>query len=382
MEIKIDETETLENKKNYESESGNNVPNQPKLKGKRNSQNVFKYSFKRKRLKISSNIHQEKEEFIECEKMEPLSDEFFAKHLIDLPEEILCEILSFLDLFSFFSFRLVCRLFHRISESYCKLIVPYSFLGSYLKKRRQFRLPTCFIYGVTFSSFFFTTISKKQIQSLPSSVHFVDLSCTLISPKVIHLLPQTIRKLYLICCENVIDEHILYLPTQLVDLRLSGCKKLTGKTFANLPSSLQTLYLDFCESLIDDALFNLPSSLTYLNLCNSKGITNLGLSQFHSPLIELNLSGNVKMDQNGIQNLANSGCSSSLKILDLSYCFKINDISLSYLDRYFTALEVLKICEDNRITIEGLKKLNPKIKVQFVNFFRFFPESSTSNIHL
>lgn len=104
-------------------------------------------------------------------------------------------------------------------------------------------------------------------------------ACAKIVDTDLEYLPHGLLHLNISCCQRISDEAIPLLPKTLESLEIQGrpSKKctITGKTFSSLP---KLKYLDVSRSDVrDEALMNLPVTLIKLDISFCERITDCGL---------------------------------------------------------------------------------------------------------
>ncbi|KAI0493601.1 hypothetical protein KFK09_023720 [Dendrobium nobile] len=177
-----------------------------------------------------------------------------------------------------------------------------------------------------------------------------------------------LRILNLSNCKGITDAGMITLGkvlTNLQSLDVSNCKKLTDTGLVAIAKGchdLRSLKLDACRSITDDLFQSLSqncSHLEELGLASCFKITDSGIIRLvHGCrwIKCLDVSKCGKVGDAGISRVAEV-CSSSLKVLKLLDCCNVGDKSILSLANSCHNLETLVICGCRYISDESVKSL-------------------------
>lgn len=163
------------------------------------------------------------------------------------------------------------------------------------------------------------------------------------------------------------DEDLIQLSnlTQLEELNLSSCEKITAKGLSSIKDLINLISLDISFSVFKDGT-NLSKliHLKYLNVSNTK--TNddtMNEIKKLTYLKYLKLSDCISISNDGVKDLKEL---IYLKYLDLRGCRKINNIGLKYIGE-LTGLRNLNLTFCNKISNIGLKYIEELTKLENLN---------------
>ncbi|RWS27627.1 F-box/LRR-repeat protein 14-like protein [Leptotrombidium deliense] len=206
-----------------------------------------------------------------------------------------------------------------------------------------------------------TDRSIYKIAQHLKALQVLDLAgCSNVTNNVLHTIRcelKRLRHLNLRSCRNITDSGIAKLCGQVAN---SACESTaeTSKERVVENVALEYLGLQDCQKLTDEALKHISAGLKNLksiNLSFCSGITEFGLKHLStvSNLQELNLRSCANITDIGIKYLSEAGL--RLRVLDISFCDKIGDQSLSFVSHGLNSLQSLSL-NSCSISDEGLMK--------------------------
>ncbi|XP_043937362.1 leucine-rich repeat-containing protein 29 isoform X2 [Protopterus annectens] len=209
----------------------------------------------------------------------------------------------------------------------------------------------------------------KFLKERAVSLKALDLSRTGITSEALKSVAQVnglcLEKLVLQNCKEISDDAIGILCKSqpgLINLDLSGCSELTGKSVVAISANLQELRhlkLGRLRRLTDDVLAGLAELKELQSLdvsdchqiCGSELVKCFSFSE--SKMVHLSFSGCSLLKDSTVFSLAKL-FGTSLRLLDLTSCLSITDISIRAIIFYLNNLTVLRLGWCKEITDWGL----------------------------
>jgi hypothetical protein len=301
-----------------------------------------------------------------------------ALFLEDLPQEMILQILTFLDGKSWGAVSKTNKFFHFFSQDPIlmdPLLEAFEIKLSLLPPNKRLELAKK--KGILLTQLNLTGASVTDQQFIElfeacPNIESLNLSkCSHLTTAAINKLPKKLKSLKLTQCSSLKVDAIDKFSHGLKSLELSFLV-FTGDVFDKLPVDLESLNLSWCWNLTEASIDKLPKNLKSLKLSRSLNFTDAAIDKLPKDLQSLDLSfWNLTNDvierlPKNLKSLDLTGCMSltddvidklpqNLRSLNLSWCFNLTDKALDKLPK---DLEFLNLTHCKKVTDAAIKRLS------------------------